>query len=163
MKTKILIFLFPLFTLSQVNTDILDEIKSIDSLVKKIDSIASNSVEETISNEFITLHGPTKKIRKRKQGRRYYVNTSELKVSNQTLRICNRKRIYDGDEDLHMYFSDSKLIYAELITWHERKKKFTEKKFYYENEKLIFPEYSLKNTIEEDSYIFEKLREFGIN
>ena len=145
---KLLLILFPFCLFAQEN--VLSKVNIIESQIKYIDSIA-NLREEEMSIGLIKishskcLENPT------------YTNTSLLKDSNNILRICYRERHNRNFEDFHIYFSNSKIIYIELIKWKGKRKIFS-KKLYYENELLIYPNYSSKFDIKDEMDIFEKAK-----
>ena len=129
MKIMITILIFPVLLLAQ-NTEF-EKIKIIDSHVKSIDSI-SNLVNEEVSNfEIMVAHGP--------QGRKSYSNTRILKHSSQILRICYRLRRSKTDDDLSLYYLDSKLVYAELTIWYGKKRRPIKKQYYFEDEISFHP------------------------
>ncbi len=127
-------------------------IKTVNSQVKYADSISAFLVEEVRNGEFVFAHGridgkPTKRM---------YNNTRILKNNNQVIRICYTQRKQETDEEMSFYYSNSKLIYAELTVRRGKKNKFIKKKFYYQNDVLISPTFSSKEyDLESELEIFE--------
>ena len=132
-KIVIIIWLFSFPIFGQINAQLNPKLKKINSQVKFIDSIANFAKEEVSLADVIISHGRTdgKPIRK------LFTNTRTVKYSSQIIRICQRERFPDYDEDLDLYFFENKLVYAERSRWKGRRNKLLKQKFYYENESEI--------------------------
>ena len=148
MKLKIFILLLPIFLFGQDNNENLKEMKAIESQIKFADSI-SNYIQEEIQNYVVVpSHGRIDG----KQTESTKIQTRVLKYSNQILRIFYAQS--DLKEKWTYYYFDSKLIYAESSIF-RGKKKITKKKFFFQNDNLIFPLYSDKDyDSEEEANVF---------
>ncbi|MBD3584079.1 hypothetical protein [Flavobacterium selenitireducens] len=124
-----LLILLPSVILSQ-NSDEETVLASIHSKVIKIDSLANVSVEEVENGVIVWSHGNMK--------RELHTQIRLLEKDGKLQRVCYRERKPKTDEDLSLYFENSKLIYAELTTYN--KKNLSTKKLYYQNEILVFPD-----------------------
>jgi len=154
MKLNIFLLLFPIFLFGQNSIVNSNEIKVIESRLKFADSISSFTTEKTQNIEVISAHGridgePEKSTK---------INIRILKYSNQILRICYNQS--NSKEFWKYYYYNSELIYAELNKLRGKREMVTKKKFYYQNENLIFPSYSDRNyNVEKEVKIFMKGKE----
>jgi hypothetical protein len=153
MKQKIFIFLFPLFLFGQNKIENFDEMKFVENRIKLTDSISNFITEEIQNMEVIPAHAridgkPT-------EATKIIIRT--LKYSNQILRIYYTQS--NLKEKWTYYYFDSKLIYAESSII-RGKKKISKKKFYFKDDKLIYPSYSDQNyDAEEEVKVFLKANE----
>jgi hypothetical protein len=154
MKLKILLICFPLFVFGQNDDVYFNELKLIESQIKFSDSI-SNIVKEEIQ-EIIEIPAHGRIDGKEEKSKK--ISIGILKLSDKTLRI--RYRENDSQEYLSFYYLNSKLIYAESNKFGRNRNKIEKKKFYYEDEKLIFPTFwKSKREMIEEIEIFKKGRE----
>lgn len=125
----LLLLYFPSLIISQ-NSEKPTTLSSIQSKITRIDSLANFVVEDVENGLVIWSHGNMQ--------RELLTQTRFLEKDGQLQRICHRERKPETDEDLSLYFDHSKLIYAELTVYTDKKKSTT--KIYYENELPVFPE-----------------------
>ncbi len=153
MNLKIFIILFPIYLFSQNNDEIINKIKIIDSYVKNTDSISNFIEEEILTGEVRVSHSnQTEKINP------LFYNTRILKNLNQIIRICYSEKENNKFEDWKIYFFESKIIYIEIISGRIKKKKKEKNQYYFENEILIYPEYSAKLNVKDEVDIILKAK-----
>ena len=154
MKVTIFIILFPIFLYAQNDRVSLSKIKLIDLQIKYIDSIANFIEEEKTNGVWKALHGTV-------NGKNYgplYTNTSTLRDSNKVIRVCYSERDEERFADWHIYLSDGKIIYIEIISGRPKKKKVKIKQLYFEDEILIYPKHTSKFTYEDEANVFFKAK-----